>query len=75
MTFINKMDREARDPFELLDEISDQLQLETAPMVWPAGMGLNFKGVLDLASDEFVPFQDRWAASATMPRRPCSIRN
>ena len=58
ITFINKMDREARDPFSLLDEISDQLQLETAPMVWPAGMGLNFKGVYDLASDEFVPFQD-----------------
>ena len=49
MTFVNKMDREARDPFELLDEISDQLQLETAPMMWPAGMGLNFKGVLDLS--------------------------
>src|ERR1700723_98250 len=58
ITFINKMDRKARDPFSLLDEISDQLQLETAPMVWPAGMGLNFKGVYDLASDEFVPFQD-----------------
>ena len=58
MTFVNKMDREARDPFELLDELSDQLQIETAPMVWPAGMGLNFKGVLDLKSDEFVPFDD-----------------
>src|SRR3984885_7979521 len=58
ITFINKMDREARDPFSLLDEISDQLQLETAPMVWPAGMGLNFKGVYDLSGDEFVPFQD-----------------
>ena len=56
MTFVNKMDREARDPFELLDELSDQLQIETAPMVWPAGMGLNFKGVLDLATDAFIPF-------------------
>jgi peptide chain release factor 3 len=56
ITFINKMDREARDSFELLDEISDQLQLECAPMVWPAGMGLNFKGVLDLYTDEFVVF-------------------
>src|SRR5438128_9254054 len=37
MTFINKMDREARDPLELIDEISDQLQLECAPMMWPAG--------------------------------------
>jgi peptide chain release factor 3 len=58
MTFVNKMDREARDPFELLDEISDQLQIETAPMMWPVGMGLNFKGVFDLNSDGFVPFND-----------------
>ena len=58
ITFVNKMDREARDPFELLDEISDQLQIETAPMVWPAGMGLNFKGVRDLRNGAFVPFND-----------------
>src|SRR5258705_4385181 len=58
MTFVNKMDREARDPFELLDEISDQLQIETAPMMWPAGMGLNFKGVFDLTTDAFIPFND-----------------
>ena len=58
MTFVNKMDREARDPFELLDEISDQLQIETAPMMWPAGMGLNFKGVYDLTADAFIPFND-----------------
>ncbi len=56
MTFINKMDREARDPLELIDEIADQLQLECAPMMWPAGMGLNFKGMLDLYKDEFVVF-------------------
>jgi peptide chain release factor 3 len=58
MTFVNKMDREARDPFELLDEISDQLQIETAPMMWPAGMGLNFKGVHDLLADRFLPFNE-----------------
>jgi peptide chain release factor 3 len=58
MTFVNKMDREARDPFELLDEISDQLQIETAPMMWPAGMGLNFKGVFDLGSNHFIPFNE-----------------
>jgi peptide chain release factor 3 len=56
VTFINKMDREARDPFELIDEIADQLQLECAPMNWPAGSGLNFRGVYDLQSDEFVRF-------------------
>jgi peptide chain release factor 3 len=57
ITFINKMDREARDPLELIDEISDQLQLECAPMTWPAGMGLNFHGVFDLMSDEFLRFR------------------
>src|SRR2546423_8806841 len=56
MTFVNKMDREARDPFELIDEIADQLQLECAPMLWPAGAGLNFKGALDLYSDELILF-------------------
>jgi peptide chain release factor 3 len=56
MTFVNKMDREARDTFELLDEISDQLQLDVAPMMWPAGMGLNFRGIYDLYTDDFAPF-------------------
>src|ERR1051325_1359540 len=56
VTFINKMDREARDPLELIDEISDSLQLECAPMVWPVGMGLNFKGTIDLYTEEFTQF-------------------
>ncbi len=59
VTFVNKMDREARDPIELLDEIADQLQLECVPMNWPAGMGLNFRGIYDLAANEFVPFAMR----------------
>jgi peptide chain release factor 3 len=58
MTFVNKMDREARDPFELLDELADQLQIETAPMMWPAGMGLNFKGIEDLSTGGFIAFND-----------------
>jgi len=56
MTFINKMDREARDPFELIDEIADQLQLHVAPMSWPAGQGLNFRGVYDLYADDFAVY-------------------
>src|SRR5215467_2951840 len=56
VTFINKMDREARDPFELMDEIADQLQLECAPMNWPAGSGLNFHGVYEFESSTFVSF-------------------
>jgi peptide chain release factor 3 len=49
ITFINKMDRESRDPLELLDEIEHVLALQTAPMVWPIGRGRDFKGTYDLS--------------------------
>ncbi len=48
ITFINKMDRESREPLELLDEIEKVLALDTAPMVWPVGRGRNFAGTYDL---------------------------
>src|SRR5437868_3946759 len=44
LTFINKMDRESRDPFELIDEIEKVLALDTAPMTWPIGRGSSFVG-------------------------------
>ncbi len=50
ITFINKMDRETREPLELLDEIEKTLALDTAPMVWPVGRGRDFKGTYDLLS-------------------------
>jgi peptide chain release factor 3 len=50
LTFVNKVDREGREPFELLDEIADVLALDVAPMSWPVGMGGTFEGVYDLAS-------------------------
>jgi len=53
-TFINKMDREARDPFDLIEEIQDTLALDAAPMQWPAGSGERFRGVQDLETDEFL---------------------
>lgn len=46
-TFINKLDRESRDTFELLDEIESVLGIRTCPMNWPIGSGKNFKGVYD----------------------------
>ncbi|KAB2920191.1 MAG: peptide chain release factor 3 [Hyphomicrobiaceae bacterium] len=49
ITFINKMDRESREPLELLDEIEKTLALDTAPMVWPIGKGRDFAGTYDLA--------------------------
>ncbi|HVV32619.1 MAG TPA: peptide chain release factor 3 [Vitreimonas sp.] len=56
-TFINKMDREAQDPFALLDEIHSKLAMDTAPIYWPAASGQRFAGMLDLEADEFVPFR------------------
>ncbi|NNM71705.1 peptide chain release factor 3 [Enterovirga aerilata] len=49
VTFINKMDRESRDPFDLLDEIEKTLALDTAPVTWPIGRGQSFAGTFDLA--------------------------
>ncbi len=48
ITFINKMDRESRDPFDLLDEIEKTLALDTTPMTWPIGRGRDFVGTLDV---------------------------
>jgi peptide chain release factor 3 len=52
LTFINKMDRESRDPFELLDEIEKTLALDTAPMTWPLGRGRDFAGTYDITSGQ-----------------------
>ena len=54
ITFVNKVDREGRTPFELLDEIADVLALDVAPMTWPVGMGGTFQGILDLRSDRIA---------------------
>src|SRR3954466_2527090 len=59
VTFINKMDREAQDPFELLDEIAGKLALDPAPLYWPAGSGGRFKGMIDLRRQQFLPFQKK----------------
>ena len=55
ITFINKMDREAREPFELLDEIQNLLALDATPAAWPVGRAADFAGVYDLATDRFLP--------------------
>jgi len=48
ITFINKLDREGRDPIDLLDEVEDILKINCAPITWPLGMGKGFKGVFNL---------------------------
>jgi peptide chain release factor 3 len=53
-TFVNKMDREARDPFEILDEIEQDLALDVVPASWPIGMGKTFLGCYDLFRDRLI---------------------
>src|SRR3546814_8744286 len=48
MVFINKLDREGRDPFVLLEELEKELQISVRPLTWPIGMGRDFKGVYQL---------------------------
>ncbi len=56
LTFINKLDREGKEPIELLDEVENILKIQCAPMTWPIGMGKRFKGVYHLYKDEIHLF-------------------
>jgi peptide chain release factor 3 len=55
VTFVNKMDREGRDPFELIDEIEKTLALDAAPVAWPVGRAGEFAGTYDLLENRFLP--------------------
>ncbi|MCC5996064.1 MAG: peptide chain release factor 3 [Oceanicaulis sp.] len=57
ITFINKMDREAMEVTDLLDDIQDKLALDAAPMQWPCGSGQRFRGVADLKDGAFVAYR------------------
>ena len=57
-TFINKMDRDANDTFELLDDIEKELGIATCPVNWPIGSGKNFKGVYDRNTRKVMTFSD-----------------
>ena len=57
-TFINKMDRDAKDTFELLDDVENELGIATCPCNWPIGSGKGFKGVYDRESQKIVTFFD-----------------
>jgi peptide chain release factor 3 len=54
VTFVNKMDREARDPFDLMSEIEEKLALDVTPASWPIGMGRDFKGCYDILRDRLI---------------------
>jgi len=57
VTFINKLDREARDPIELLDEIENILTIQCTPITWPIGMGKRFKGIYHLLEDAIYLYE------------------
>src|SRR5690606_2175535 len=57
LTFMNKLDRDTRDPIELMDEVEDVLKIACAPITWPIGMGKGFKGVYHLLRDEVILYQ------------------
>ena len=56
-TFINKLDREGRDPIELMDEVEEVLKIPCAPITWPVGMGKELKGIYHLTRDTIYLYQ------------------
>ena len=57
IVFVNKLDREGQDPFDLLDEIEKELKIRTRPLTWPINRGSSFKGVYDLANHSLNLFK------------------
>lgn len=70
-TFINKMDRDGLDPFDLLDEIEKKLALDVTPASWPIGSGRDFKGCYDLLNDTLILF-DRTKGEALVESIACT---
>jgi len=71
ITFVNKLDREGRDPFDLMDEIERLLALDVTPASWPIGMGRDFLGTYDLFADALLLFARGAGERVTEPLR-CS---
>ena len=74
ITFVNKVDREGRPTFELLDETADMLALDVSPMTWPVGMGGTFEGILNLSTNQIArpegdsrTFQGKTEDAPTLP--------
>jgi peptide chain release factor 3 len=76
-TFLNKMDRDANDPFELLDEIEKELGISTCPVNWPIGCGKSFQGVYDRQTDTVITYADTQKGSkeGTSQEIPCSQKD
>jgi peptide chain release factor 3 len=68
IVFINKVDREGRDPFDILDEIEEQLQIKVRPLSWPVGMGQRLKGVYNIFNKKFYYFSGDDKTTAEKPK-------
>src|SRR6201996_9398036 len=69
VTFVNKLDREGRDPFDLIDEIEQTLALDVTPASWPIGMGRDFLGTYNLFTDTLLLFERGTNDRVTEPVR------
>ncbi|MBE6732978.1 MAG: peptide chain release factor 3 [Ruminococcaceae bacterium] len=72
-TFINKLDREARDPFELLDELEKEFGIGTYPINWPIGCGVDFKGVFDREKRQILSFGEMHHGQERIKPTPCEL--
>jgi peptide chain release factor 3 len=72
-TFINKMDREAKDPFDLCEEVEHELGIETCPLNWPIGSGKEFQGVYDRDKKAFCSF--RMSATETRSQHEVELED
>ncbi len=72
-TFINKMDREARDPFDLIDELEREFGIGTYPMNWPISCGANFKGVYDRGEGKILAYADAHRGRDRLASIDCPI--
>ena len=67
LTFINKLDQPSKDPFELMDEIERVLGVAAAPMNWPLGDGVDFRGVYDLESHSLILYERQKSGTRNEP--------
>ena len=72
-TFINKLDREARDPFELLDELETEFGIATYPMNWPVSCGATFKGVYDRSARALLTYGDYHGGAKKLEEIACDL--
>ncbi|GHB56190.1 peptide chain release factor 3 [Psychrosphaera saromensis] len=75
ITFMNKVDRDIRDPMEVLDEVEDELKIACAPITWPIGCGKLFKGVYHIHRDEVILYQTGQGATVQEVRTIKGLNN